>query len=183
MFWVISSNLLQGYFWSWKLDWLLIHGRLDSQQVQVDYLTGLLLEWWRYENLGFGDIHFLPHEPSNRESSPAERKLSSNGGRDRNRDRQRGESQGVHLTFHVGALFLALLSANYAQLNFCTWIPPKNYKQKLYIFKVYFFVAMFKLVSTDLLFSTKTPLHTKSWDISVKVRGMKQSILAFTVSL
>lgn len=101
------------------MDWLLTHGRLDSQQIQVYYLTDLL-EWQRYENLGFGGIHCLSCEPSNRESTPAERKLSSNGGRET--DRQRGESQRVHLTLHLGALFLflALLSANYAQLNFCT---------------------------------------------------------------
>ena len=70
------------------MDWLLTHGRLDSQQIQVDYLTDLL-EWQRYETLGFGGIHCLSCEPSNRESAPAERKLSSNGGRETDRQAER----------------------------------------------------------------------------------------------
>ena len=138
----------------------------------MDYLTGLLLEWQRYENLGFGGIHFLPLEPRNRESSPAERKLSSNGGRDRETDRQRGESRRVYILHSMWALcscswlyFLPIMPSWTSVLDFHLKTTNKNSTSWKYISLL---LCLFKLVSTD-LFSTKTPLHTKSWDRSVKV--------------
>lgn len=127
-----------------------------------------MLEWQRYENLGFGGIRFLPLEPRNKESSPEERKLSSNGGRDREADRQRGESHRVYILHSMRVLcscswlyFLPIMPSWTSVLEFHLKTINKNSTSWKYISLL---LCLFKLVSTDLLFSSKTPLCTKSWD-------------------